>query len=188
MTTTTATRRFRKLVTAGAVAAVALVATTGTASASEPVWYGYDVTGDGWNETWMTDGNGDGWIDLAAFDLDLNGVRDGLAWDSSGNGLFDIIGMDANESGTYEVYGVDQDDNGTIDVAYFDVNENGVEDTQENMYPTTAYVGQPTYGGTGQLLLTMAAMTGSATWGTPDSDGDGWNDRNDDYPSDPRYI
>ena len=186
--TTTRTRRFTMLLTAGAVAAGALVATTGTASASEPVWYGYDVTGDGWNETWMIDGDSNGWIDMAAFDFDLDGVRDGLAWDSSGNGLFDIIGIDANETGVYEAMAVDQNDDGNIDIAYFDVNENGVEDSQENMYPTTAYIGKPTYGGVGQLLLTMAAMTGSATWGTPDSDGDGWNDNDDFRPFDGRYY
>ena len=55
--------------------------------------------------------------------------------------------------------------------------------------PGVAIISSPTNpDGFYKLMMTMAAVTGQATFGTSDSDHDGYHDNIDYYPSDPyRY-
>ena len=181
-------RRIARSATVLAVAAGIVLGSANAASASEQLT-AYDLDGDGWADTWLGDTNGDGRFDGALFDRNQDGYTDGLAYDVTGNGAFDIYGLDNNQNGYYELFGTDSNDDGAIDTAYFDLNENGVEDSNEQMYPSSAIVGgTPTYSGVGGLLLTMARITGKATFGSGDSDRDGYHDSNDRYPYDPRSI
>jgi hypothetical protein len=169
-----------------ATAGVAVVAVAAPASA-DIQYYGYDLNGDGYWETYITDYDGDGAFDTAIMDLNLDGIQDGLAHDWSHNGHFDMFGIDGNQNGHYEIMGVDRDDNGDIDWVAIDRNENGVEDSAEQLYPTIAYVGgTPTYNGTGYLLNTLAEMSGRATFGSGDFDKDGVLDPDDADDLNPR--
>lgn len=146
----------------------------------------YDLDGDGRADTWLGDMDGNGWFDGALFDRNEDDVTDGIAYDSTGNGSFDVYGLDNNQNGYNEIWGVDSNDDGAIDTAYLDMNENGTEDSNEQMYPTSTVVGgTPTYQGVSGLLLTMAHITGKATWGSGDSDKDGIYDSSDYYWDDP---
>jgi hypothetical protein len=164
-----------------------------TRAAGEP-WY-YDETGDGTYDTVRVDRWGDGVADVEAYDWNQNGVLELIRIDTNNDGLIDLFGVDSWENGYLDRVDLDHDQDGWIDQSIYDVDENGVDDAIQASQvmttgtPGTAVISSPTNpDGFYNLMMTMAAITGQPTFGTPDSDSDGWNDNVDFYPSDPyRY-
>ncbi len=89
----------------------------------------------------------------------------------------------------------DNPEDSFTDLIDVDVDQDGV--FEQNVYASAAamYTGTPGVANDqladqpGRLLHPhddgMAAVTGQPTYGTPDSDHDGYLDSNDDYPNDP---
>ncbi len=165
------------------------LALTGTAASA---WSGtQDGNGDGIPDGVLIDSRDDGVTDVLAEDRDQNGVLEVVSFDTNNDGVFDAVGYDTNQNGTLDQARFDYDFNGDYESISFDLNENGLEDATEatdlaasEMGATV--IGPPTDpGGFYTLMTTMAAFTGQATFGTPDSDYDGFNDLDDYYPTDP---
>lgn len=171
-------KRLLTVTTGLAVGTAALLGLAAPASASISSVAAYDVTGDGWNETYFVDSNGDGWYDLAAFDFDLDGWRDGVAADLDQNGVFELYFFDSNENGYSELYAADDNQDGYFDRIARDGNENGVEDSNETMIQSSAVMyGAPTYDvGPTTALLALAGRTGVAAWPDRDVNNDGYDD------------
>lgn len=142
---------------------------------------GFDTNGDGiidqiWLDSW-DDGSADlylydvdqnGWFESVSADTDNDGYREAAAWDTNGDGVFDLADFDTNLDG------------------YFDspVTLGGV-DIYDAILGNT-FVGAPTNPGAFYTMMTsMAAVSGGATYGTPDSDCDGYHDGVDPDPWNP---
>lgn len=111
--------------------------------------------------------------------------------DSDQNGVYDKGFVDQNHNGVPDLVAIDTDLDGVFDSTYLDANENGVLDVNETDAHQSSYnpgqmVGPVTnpnwfY----SLMLRGAEETGTVTYGSPDSDGDGWYDNQDYHPTDP---
>lgn len=148
----------------------------------------YDTSGDGIADAWVSDGDGDGRIETVGFDNNQDGVYDGVALDQNADGYFETVGVDRNQDGVYEELAV----NGQVAV---DSNGDGAADSwttspssSTSYEPSGIVGGAPTYDGADGLLLDIAAETGTATYGAPDSDFDGYNDDVDHRPNDDDYY
>ena len=175
---------------AAPVVAIAVFAVGDVTHAGE---WNIDSNGDGYQEGFGVDRWGDGTADLEAYDVSGNGIWDTYFFDINNDGVHDVRGWDANENNVMETMHVDVDVSGTFDVEYVDVNENMVADVLEcsvDIYTAiqgATVVGPPTSpGGFYGLMTSLAGVSGSATFGTPDLDGDGWY-ANDYFPLDPAY-
>ncbi|CAN5825206.1 hypothetical protein BH24ACT5_BH24ACT5_11770 [soil metagenome] len=163
----------------------------GTVSAASV--FTVDGDGDGYAEGWLIDRWEDGTADIEAYDSDLDGTLDLYGFDRNNDGVHDAAASDPDENGILNSFAFDTDFDGYFDSWATDVNENGVPDAHEVGQASAgtygggyAIVGPPTNpDGFYNLMITMAGMTGQATFGTPDSDHDGYHDDIDYYPSDP---
>lgn len=180
-----------KLIAMPLISLVGVVA-FGTVSAASV--FTIDSNGDSYAEGWGIDRWEDGTFDIEAYDTNVSGVLDVYLFDRNNDGVHDIRLTDPDENGWCNVFEVDTDFDGQFDLVIYDANENSVPDSQENVgqsYSTPydsgyAIIGPPTNpDGFYNLMITMAGMTGHATFGTPDSDHDGYNDNLDYYPGDP---
>lgn len=140
----------------------------------------------------LIDSRDDGVTDVLAEDRDQNAVFEAVSFDTNNDGVFDAVGYDTNQNGILDQGRFDYDFDGDYESVSFDVNENGLENATEATPGLAAsimgatVIGPPTDpGGFYTLMTTMAAFTGQATFGTPDSDYDGFNDLDDPYPTDP---
>ncbi|MET0735734.1 MAG: hypothetical protein ABWY55_08845 [Microbacterium sp.] len=151
----------------------------------------FDLNGDGYSETLGEDLNGDGVIDAVMQDTNLDGYVDSYGWDTNYDGATDTVAVDANQDGYLESAGWDTNRDGVVDTVAADTNGDGaLEIVQQpaayDPYATSTIVGgSPNYDGVAGLMITLAGITGNVTWGTPDSDYDGYNDNDDWYPNDP---
>jgi hypothetical protein len=180
---------------AGSTLALAAFATFGSVShaAGEEWWY--DDTGDGVYDTVRVDRWGDGVADVEAYDWNQNSVLELIRIDTNNDGLIDLFGVDTFENGRLDRVDLDYNQDGWTDHSIYDVDEDGIDDAVEAAQsmttgtPGVAIISSPTNpDGFYNLMMTMAAVTGQATFGTSDSDHDGYHDNIDYYPSDPyRY-
>ena len=143
----------------------------------------------------------DGTAALTMVDADQNGAYESAAADQSGDGVADV-------------HVTDTDLDGVLDSRVDDANQNGVSDLQEPggmAMPGDFIVGGPEAGsytdgvqtldGPGysvvgpvtnpdpvyQLIMDLAAETGTVAFGPDDSDHDGWYDDEDARPNDSFY-
>jgi hypothetical protein len=143
----------------------------------------------------------DGTAAVTMVDADQNGAYESAAADQSGDGVADVYVTDTNLDGV-------------LDSRVDDANQNGVADLQEPggaAMPGDFIVGGPEAGaytdgiqtvdGPGysvvgpvtnpdpvyQLIMDLAAETGTVAFGPSDSDADGWYEDEDARPSDPFY-
>jgi hypothetical protein len=175
-------------ITAGLV--LALSAGTMARATSEDI----DSNGDNIIDVILIDRWEDGVADVYAQDLDQNGVLEGYLLDADNNGVIDTYGYDWNQNGIIEIAMIvtTTDAYGQLipDAIFRDADENGVEDSQQlatASYPIFDGIVGPVTSPDGfySLMTSMAGITGQATFGTSDSDGDGWHDNQDFYPDDP---
>lgn len=162
----------------------------------------YDTNGDGIADAWIQDSNGDGRPDTVGFDRNQDGIYDGVAVDQDGDGFSELIGVDSNQDGVYELIqmngqlATDTNGDGAADswspsTTTSVVGGNNASDytVQGDTYVPSGIVGgTPSYDGVGGLILDIADETGTATFGTPDSDADGYNDAIDHRPYDDDFY
>lgn len=160
-TALTRTRLTRTLLrTAVPTAAVAAVlATTGTASATGYAYnaydtdangyvdaYGFDDSGDGWEDTWAIDWDENGLTEQVAVDTDGDGWADTFAFDSDEDGYVEEVGVDTTYNGLPDVWGADTDYDGYVDAVAYDYDDDGYADDSElagsssYAYATVSYV------------------------------------------------
>jgi len=170
-----------KLVIVPMVAVVSIgLACVQHASASES-WWNSDDDGDSSYDTLNVDTSGDGYADVTAHD-----------WNH--NGIFEQIFLDTNYDGVTDAVLYDNPEDSFPDLIDVDGNQDGV--FEQNVYSSPAAMSTGTPGvatisspsnpdGFYNLMLTMAAVTGQPTYGTPDTDHDGYSDNIDASPYDP---
>ena len=107
------------------------------------------------------DRDNDGWYELTAID-------------SYENGVIDWVGVDGNLDGVWDTIVQDFDENGVDDYSQWEYISGGVAVIGPVTNPDPFYT----------LMLQLAGEFGP-TFGTPDSDHDGYNDNVDYYPGDP---
>jgi hypothetical protein len=181
----------------------AVVAAGGLAFASpltaqaygEPIVDTTDTNGDGYIDGYGIDRWGDGSYDIVANDMNENGIIEGFMVDLNNNAWLELTAANYNENGIIDLVAWDTDEEGTWDTYFTDTNQNGIGDHLEtqgvppgaNIAGSAAIVSAPTNPSAFyNLMLTMAGMTGQATFGDGDSDGDGWYNNQDWHPDD-RY-
>jgi hypothetical protein len=176
-----------------ALAAVGLVAFGSVSHAAGEEWW-YDDTGDGVYDTVRVDRWGDGVADVEAYDWNQNNVFELIKVDTDNDGLIDVYGVDTTENGYLDRVDLDFNEDGWADQVIYDSDEDGINDAVEVSQsmttgtPGVAIISSPTNpDGFYNLMMTMAAVTGQATFGTGDADHDGWNDNLDYSPYDPMY-
>ena len=151
----------------------------------------FDTDGDGLADAIRFDADGDGFEESAALDTNRNGLYDTILVDRAGTGFADVVAVDDNEDGVLDRALVDQDGDRVLETAVSlntgvpDANDNGVDDRVEQMGAVVGGAGRPD--GLPGLLITLAEHSEQATFGTPDSDGDGYNDEQDARPYDRDY-
>jgi hypothetical protein len=149
------------------------------------------------SESWYTDEDGDYAYDTLNLDTSGDGYSDIVGHDWNHNGIFEQIYLDSNFDGVFDAVAYDNPEDSFTDLIDVDVDQDGV--FEQNVYASAAamYTGTPGVAtissptnpdGFYTLMMTMAAVTGQPTYGTPDSDHDGYLDSNDDYPYDPYRI
>ncbi len=148
-------------------------------------------------ESWYSDDDGVYGYDTLNWDASGDGVSDVIGHDWNHNGIFERIYLDTNLDGLFETVAYDTAEDTFIDLVDVDVNLDGVFDQNVYSSPAVMYTGTPGVAtissptnpdGFYTLMMTMAAVTGQPTFGTPDSDHDGYLDSNDDYPYDPYRV
>ena len=183
-----------KLIVIVVTALAGVLAFGSVSSAAGEEWL-YDDNGDGTYDTVRVDRWGDNVSDVQAYDWNQNGILERIDLDTNNDSLIDLVGVDTNENGRLDRVDFDGNQDGWTDYSVFDLDENGVDDAVQSpqvMFtgtPGVATISSPTNpDGFYTLMMTMAAMTGQPTFGTPDSDHDGYHDNIDYYPGDPfRY-
>jgi len=148
-------------------------------------------------ESWYSDDDGVYGYDTLNWDASGDGVSDVIGHDWNQNGIFERIYLDTNLDGLFETVAYDTAEDTFIDLIDVDANLDGVFDQNVYSSPAVMYTGTPGVAtissptnpdGFYTLMMTMAAVTGQPTFGTPDSDHDGYLDSNDDYPYDPDRV
>jgi len=100
--------------------------------------YGFDASGDGYEDTWAIDWDEDGIVEQIATDTNLDGYADTWAFDSEEDGYVEQVGVDTNGDAYPDVWGVDDDLDGYTDELYYDVDYDGYADYYEPA-DSTAY-------------------------------------------------
>ena len=157
MTRTRLTRTLLRTAVPNAAFA-AVVATTGTASAGTYAYnaydtdgngyvdaYGFDDSGDGWEDTWAIDWDENGLTEQVAVDTDGDGWADTFAFDSDEDGYVEEVGVDTTYNGLPDVWGADSDLDGYVDAAAYDVDDDGYADWSEPLGPTSYAYASVTY-------------------------------------------
>ncbi len=149
MTRTRLTRTLlRTAVPTAAFAAV--LATTGTASADSYAYnaydtdangyvdaYGFDDSGDGWEDTWAIDWDENGLTEQVAVDTDGDGWADTFAFDGDEDGYVEEVGVDTTYNGLPDVWGADTDWDGVVDAVAYDFDDDGYADHSELAGPAS---------------------------------------------------
>jgi hypothetical protein len=172
------------LIPLGAVAGVVAFGSTGQAT-GEP-WF-YDTNADYVYDTVMVDRWGDDVADIVALDLNQNGIFESIHLDLDNDNVLEVTAIDRQENGFLDRVGVDANLDSVWETIIEDSDENGVDDYSQWEFISggVSIVGPVTNpDGFYTLMMTMAAMVGP-TFGTPDSDHDGYHDNIDYYPGDP---
>lgn len=153
-----------------------------------------DSHNDGVADIFAADANEDGVFEAASVDANNDGVIDTVFTDSDLDGRIDFAAVDADQNGAFETLATDTNRDGQLDTLLRDVDGNGIADpvpddrSLNDILLDQASVIGPASSTTGvnQLLLFLAEKTGQAAFGTPDSDGDGYDDTIDHSPQDPK--
>lgn len=171
------------------VAIAGLLAFGSASQAAGQEWF-FDLNGDQIYDTVRVDRWGDGVADVEAFDWNQNGVFELFTLDTNNDGVNDVYAVDTYENGYLDRVDFDYNLDGLTDHSVYDNDENGVDDAAQislnDAILGATVVGPPTSPGAfSTLMTTMAGITGQATFGSGDWDGDGWFDYQDWHPSDP---
>ncbi len=190
-------RVLRRFTTAAVVLAGVMATTVLPAEASGD-WIYFNVDADRCNEIALMDADGNGFFEDQWFDTDNDCSFDTRLWNTTGSDNFlEAMTFDMNEDGNWEVWHVDTDQRVGFEVAYFDDTGDGFYDRWQRIPAvanaagsgsrwTTMTMGGPSEpSGVNRLLVQLAEATGTAVWGEPDRDGDGWSDNRDARPGDP---
>lgn len=149
------------------------------------------------SESWYSDEDGVYGYDTLNLDTSGDRISDVIAHDWNHNGIFERIYLDTNLDGRFDAVAYDNPEDTFTDVVDVDLNQDGVFDQNVYSSPAAMYTGTPGVAtissptnpdGFYTYIMTMTAITGQPTFGTQDSDHDGYLDSNEDYPYDPfRY-
>jgi hypothetical protein len=126
----------------------AVLATTGTASATGYAYnaydtdangyidaYGFDDSGDGWEDTWAIDWDENGLTEQVAVDTDGDGYADTFAFDSDEDGYVEEVGVDTTYNGLPDIWGADTNRDGYVDAVAYDFDDDGYADQSEAAVP-----------------------------------------------------
>jgi hypothetical protein len=136
----------------------AVVATTGTASADSYAYnaydtdangyvdaYGFDDSGDGWEDTWAIDWDENGLTEQVAVDTDGDGWADTFAFDGDEDGYVEEVGVDTTDNGLPDIWGADTDLDGYVDAVAYDFDDDGHADQSEAAVPDSSAYASVSY-------------------------------------------